>query len=78
MAVNYSNYQELFEKDKNGLYLANTNDLQQSRFLPLLQHAEVTIKKLITKNLMTLGNIYDLRFAINKYIQDFVHHLNRN
>lgn len=71
MAVNYSNYQELFEKDKNGLYLANTNDLQQSRFLPLLQHAEVTIKKLITKNLMTLGNIYDLRFAINKYIQDF-------
>lgn len=64
--------QELFEKDKNGLYLANTSDLQQSRFLPLLQHAENTIKKLITKYLLTMGNVNQLRYTIDKYIKEYV------
>lgn len=63
--------QELFEKDINGLYLANTNDLQQSRFLPLLQNAEIAIKKTITKYFLNMGNLYDLRLVINTYISEF-------
>ena len=69
--TNYSNYQELFEKDGKGLYLANTNDLYQSRFLPLLQHAENAIKKLIIKYLWQNKSLYDLRLIIDEYIKDF-------
>ena len=58
--TNYSNYQELFEKNSKGQYLANTNDLYQSRFLPLLQRAEEAIKKMIVKYLWENKNVYDL------------------
>lgn len=63
--------QELFEKNDKGLYLANTNDLYQSRFLPLLQHAETNIKKLIIKYLWQNKSLYDLRTVIDMYIKDF-------
>lgn len=68
---NYLNKQDFFPKDKNGLYLNNTNDLQQSRFLPLLQNAENAIKKLITKYVFGMKSLYDLRNVINLYIVDF-------
>ena len=69
--TNYSNYQELFEKNSKGQYLANTNDLYQSRFLPLLQRAEEAIKKMIVKYLWENKNVYDLRNIIRAYIEDF-------
>lgn len=69
--TNYSNYQELFEKNSKGQYLANTNDLYQSRFLPLLQRAEDAIKKMIVKYLWENKSVYDLRNIIRAYIEDF-------
>ena len=69
--TNYSNYQELFEKNSKGQYLANTNDLYQSRFLPLLQRAEEAIKKMIVKYLWENKSVYDLRNIIRAYIEDF-------
>lgn len=62
---------ELFPKNENGQYLANTGDLQQSRFLPLLQRAERDIKKLITKYFLTMGSLYQLRITLNTYIREF-------